>query len=830
MTATQRHDAMDSEEHFNIAKSHSQQKQEAVSPKRKSRTGKADSKTKEKREAPKRVRSNKKVVSSPKEDVSPVATTAVEEVFESPRRKKRSGVTSSKTKEEREELKRVRTSQEFTWSRNLGNADSKTKEKREAPKRVRSNKKVVISPKEDVSPVATTAAEEVFESPRRKKRSGVTRSKSGPITRSKSGPTRTNSQRSGGGELSSVPRSNSSASTSPLKAARHSCATTHAVSSFPTMAKPSRTPRRGSIANCDMSTSSTSPTSRTSSTKSFSSPIRTTPKTTPKSSVIPVSNSCSIDEDMQTGDTWEDFERVQHHFFFLEQPSPITDDMQTAFTDLKKSSTSTSAKNTATQLQRLFDAGNSSANSIDEETVFTEVDFGSTPEVDFGSTTKLEKNPKDSLKKSRLLDITETVHLQSIEEQKQQQQEEEEGSSNILGGKCRRRNKTAVRPRKTKVAEQVKKKQPTRNNMSEECKRKQVMNELVVTQSEQQQQKRERARIHRQGMDELMTGGGGRKTSAPTRFQQKQVMSELVVTHSEQQQHKQERARIHRQGMDESMTGGGGRKSSSPTRFQRKQVMSELVVTHSEQKLQKRERALIHRKGMDELMTGGDDRKTLAPTLPHRFQRKRVMSELVVTQSEQQQRKQERVRARNHRKGMDELMAGGGGTQSEQQQRNQERARIHRKGMDELMTGGGGPTLPLRFQRKQVMSELVVTQSEQQQQKEERARARNHRKGMDELMAGDGGKKALAPTREMDHKTAMRPPTPPRRRERLPSSPGKSSSRKLSAKQPMLTEKGAVTLQEDNHQPMLNENVAITLQEDNCHTHEWGQDWSTMRI
>jgi hypothetical protein len=130
---------------------------------------------------------------------------------------------------------------------------------------------------------------------------------------------------------------------------------------------------------------------------------------------------------------------------------------------------------------------------------------------------------------------------------------------------------------------------------------------------------------------------------------------------------------------------------------------------------------------------------------------------------------------------MDELMAGGGGTQSEQQQRNQERARIHRKGMDELMTG-------------------------------------------------DGGKKSLTPTHEIDYKTVMRPPTPPRRRERLPSSPGKRSDRQLSAKQPMLNEKVAVTLQYDNHQPMLNENVAVTLQEDNCHTHEWGQDWSTMRI
>jgi hypothetical protein len=214
----------------------------------------------------------------------------------------------------------------------------------------------------------------------------------------------------------------------------------------------------------------------------------------------------------------------------------------------------------------------------------------------------------------------------------------------------------------------------------------------------------------------------------------------------------------------------------------RKQVMSELVVAQREQQQHKRERARIHRQGMDELMTGDGGRKTRTQTLPLRFQRNEVMSELVVTQSEQQLHKRER-------------------------------ARIHRKGMDELMTGGGerkkpepAPTLSPRFQRKQVMSELVVTQSEQQQQKEERARARNHRKGMDELMTGGGGKKALIPTRKTDHKTAKRPPTPPRRRERLPLSTEKrGSSRQLSAKH-------------------LKEKVAVTLQEDNHHTHEWGQD------
>jgi hypothetical protein len=651
-----------------------------------------------------------------------------------------------------------------------GKSDKKTEEKREELKRVRSSKRVAGSPKEDVSPVATTAVEEVFESPRRKSKSALTRSKSGPTaSRSPRSGTSSRALASGSGEASPVTRSKSSVSTSPLKAARRSSATTHASSpstlmakpprtprrgswdsdcdlslvssSTPTsaaMVKPPRTPRRGSVGDCDMSTLSTStPTSFTSSTKSSASPVKTTSKKSPQSSpskgttppscngkskyvmaprrfslpVAPAPNRRGVDDDMQTVYTEVDFddvtvaERVPHHFVLLEEPSTINDDTQTVFPEVdfdavpkqrvpqhfmseKPSKSTTPTLHTATLLQRHFDDGSSgaSANRIDAATVFTEVDFG--------ATTKLEKNPS----KSRLLDITETVQLQSIEEH-----QEEGSSSNLLGGKSRRRNSTTVSPRKTKVAEQVKKKEPRRNSMSEEC------------------------------IDQFHVWND-HKPKESDNHQRKQVMSELVVTQSEQQQQKRERSRIHRQGMDELMTGGGGRKTK---------------------------------------------------TLPLRFQRDQVMSELVVTQSEQQQQKQERVRARNHRKGMDELMTGGGGRK----------------------TPEPAPTLPLRSQRKQVMSELVVTQSEQQQEKEERARAHNHRKGMDELMTGGGGKKKLTPTRKSDLKTAKRPPTPPRRRERLPPSPQKRSSRKLSVKQPMLYEK-----------------VAVTLREDNCHTHEWGPD------
>lgn len=273
-------------------------------------------------------------------------------------------------------------------------------------------------------------------------------------------------------------------------------------------------------------------------------------------------------------------QRVPHHFF-SEKASTTT------------TTTTTITTKTTTKLQRHIGGGSSGAhaNHIDAATVFTEVDFG--------ATNKLEKNPNrnsgDGIQKSRLLDITETVKLQSIGEQ-------QEGGSkrNLLGGKkCHRRNSATDSPRKTKV----KQKQPRSNSMSEEfnddfpanpklatrdnhhhpgtplrSQRKQVMSELVDTQNDHRQQKEDRARI----MDELTMGGGGgggRKTQTlPLRFQRKQVMSELVVTQSEQQKQEQARARNHRKGMDE------------------------LLVTQSEQ--QKQERARNQRKGMmDELLT-----------------------------------------------------------------------------------------------------------------------------------------------------------------------------------------------------------------------------------
>jgi hypothetical protein len=79
---------------------------------------------------------------------------------------------------------------------------------------------------------------------------------------------------------------------------------------------------------------------------------------------------------------------------------------------------------------------------------------------------------------------------------------------------------------------------------------------------------------------------------------------------------------------------------------------------------------------------------------------------------------------------------------------------------------------PLRVQRKQIMSELLIAQSEQEQQRKQRVPQHRHsstprqRPVMEELMTHGHGGGIKTPTQTLTRMVAKQP-TPPRRRERL---------------------------------------------------------------
>lgn len=302
----------------------------------------------------------------------------------------------------------------------------------------------------------------------------------------------------------------------------------------------------------------------------------TTTKTTQLQRVIGGGNSGvyakSGDDDFDDGDaaTVSDFDdgipqsheqRVAQHYVRLEGPS----------------NTST------TQLQRLIGGGGRSsgvyANRGDDDgaaTVFTEVDFG------------LEKNPKTiGMQKSRLLDITETVKLQNISEQ----QEGGGSNRNLMGEQCRRRRTSSASfvstidsPRKTKVAEPVKQKQPRKNSMSKE-----YIDDFHVWSDHEEKELGTEDHVHghvettNPTMAATHDNHHHHHPLTPLRSQRKQVMSELLVTQSELQQKQRRAPPQHRRSpslkqrkkvKEEQMPGdGGGGKGTplqSPTRMDRK--------------------------------------------------------------------------------------------------------------------------------------------------------------------------------------------------------------------------------------------------------------------
>jgi hypothetical protein len=344
----------------------------------------------------------------------------------------------------------------------------------------------------------------------------------------------------------------------------------------------------------------------------------------------PVRNSCSPvildrDEDTQTVYTEVDFDtiaqsceqRVPHHFVLLEEPSTTasTTTTSTQTTQLQRviggGSSGVYAKssdddlddgdaatvsdldaipfvrleeqpsnNPTTQLQRLIGGGGGSsgvyANRGDDDgaaTVFTEVDFG------------LEKNPNKSIgmQKSRLLDITETVKLQNISEQ-----QELGSNSNLPSNQCRRRRtpstsfvNTTDSPRKTKVAESVKQKQPRKSSMSKE-----YIDDFHVWSDHEQKElgTEDHVRGHVETTNPTMAATHDNHRyypGTPLRSQRKQVMSELLVTQSELQQKQRRAPPQHRQSpslkqrkkvvKEELMPGDGGRRTpiQSPTRMDR---------------------------------------------------------------------------------------------------------------------------------------------------------------------------------------------------------------------------------------------------------------------